>query len=149
MVDLVPRASCRISPSKELPQMNNKKCPYCSFINFVDAAECRKCQTVLTDLPDESTFIDRPTYRGGVNFHHQPYPTKDGSRFKSFLIGIAGLALGQRSMQWLSDPMCSLFLRRSVNGLSIVTRVRTSPSRCRTSSAKSIRVRCHLRQEAC
>jgi hypothetical protein len=74
--------------------MNNKKCPYCGFINFVDASECRKCETVLTELPDESAFVDRPTYRGGVNSNRQAYQPNGGSKLKGVLIGIVGLAFG-------------------------------------------------------
>ena len=73
----------------------NKKCPYCGFINFVGAEACRKCETVLTELPHESSAYDRPpVYRGGVSSDRQPYKTGSSFTLSRLVLCIAGLLTG-------------------------------------------------------
>ena len=72
----------------------NQKCPYCGFINFVEAEACRKCETVLKQLPDDSAFNDRTTYRGGVSSNRQPYKTGGGFTLGKLVLCIAGLLAG-------------------------------------------------------
>jgi hypothetical protein len=76
--------------------MNNKKCPHCGFINFVTAEVCRKCETNLMASQEDyqTSYGDRPVYRGGVNSYHQPYLTKSESHLAKVLICVAALMFG-------------------------------------------------------
>lgn len=65
----------------------NKKCPNCGFINFVYAEACHKCETALSETPVRSAYDYPATYRGGVNSHSQPYPTKSSFPFLKVLAG--------------------------------------------------------------
>jgi hypothetical protein len=76
--------------------MNNKKCPNCGFINFVDAEACRKCETILSwsEESDQTSYNERPVYRGGVNSYRQPYQAKSAWTLGKVVACIAGLLFG-------------------------------------------------------